>query len=118
MQSVISVTEQKIDEMRKDIEAAKGKEEVLLSTIEENKKMISSIEEEKSSVVTNLQSKESKLDVLNIEIQELEKVLREEKEEKQQLEDRICSLQAGWEKEKEAGKEEVEQLRAARELLL
>lgn len=118
MQSVISSTENKIDEMREAIEAAKGKEIVLLSTIEENQKTITTIEEEKSSVVTNLKSKQTRLEHLNTEIQSLQVAIGEEKQEKQQLEERICSLQADWEKEREAGKEELEQLRAARELLL
>ena len=42
----------------------------------------------------------------------------ESKLEKQQMEEMICSLQGGWEKEREADREEMEQLRAARELLL
>lgn len=104
--------------MREAIEAAKGKEKDLLSTIEENQKTITTIEEEKSSVVTNLQSKQTRLEHLNTEIQSLQAAIGEEKQEKQELEERICALQAGWEKEREGGKEELEQLRAARELLL
>ena len=54
--------------MRNAIEQAMGKERSLLSDLEEKSKTISAIEMEKSNIVSNLQSKQSTLEELRLEL--------------------------------------------------
>ena len=114
----LSGTETKVNEMQKAIEDALGKELNLLSDIEEKNKTIFAIEEEKSNIVISFESQQTILERLTTEKELAEKESRKNKGELQILEEKICQLQSDIEKERNDIKEEIGELRTAREILL
>ena len=114
----LSETETKVNEMQKAIEDALGKELNLLSDIEEKNKTIFAIEEEKSNIVISFESQQTILERLTTEKDFAEKESRKNKGELQALEEKICQLQSDIEKERNDIKDEIGELRTARELLL
>jgi len=114
----LSETETKVNEMQKAIEDALGKELNLLSDIEEKNKTIFAIEEEKSNIVISFESQQTILERLTTEKDFAEKESRKNKGELQTLEEKICQLQSDIEKERNDIKDEIGELRTARELLL
>jgi len=116
LESVISATEDKVTEMRTAIEAATGKELSLLSDLEEKSKTISAIEQEKSSIVSNLQSKQTTLETLRQEKETAEHEAKMQHQERQLLEEQICTLQSKWEKERADTSQVLAELKAARAL--
>jgi early endosome antigen 1 len=114
----LSETETKVKEMQQAIEDALGKELNLLSDIEEKNKTIFAIEEEKSNIVISFESQQTILERLTSEKDVAEKESRMNKTELQTLEEKICQLQSDIEKERNEIKDEIGELRTARELLL
>jgi len=114
----LSETETKVKEMQKAIEDALGKELNLLSDIEEKNKTIFAIEEEKSNIVISFESQQTILERLTSEKDTAEKESRRNKTELQTLEEKICQLQSDIEKERNDIKDEIGELRTAREILL
>jgi len=114
----LSETEKKVKEMQQAIEDALGKELNLLSDIEEKNKTIFAIEEEKSNIVISFESQQSILERLTCEKDVAEKESRMYKTELHSLEEKICQLQSDIEMERIEIKDEMGELRTARELLL
>jgi len=111
-------TEVKVKEMQKVLDEASGKELSLLSDIEQKRKEICEIQEEKASVVVHLESQQTILERLTNQKDVAEKNLRMSKLEIESLEEKVCQLQASIEKLDKSTKEEMDELRIARELLL
>merc|ERR1712004_319492 len=108
----------KVKEMQKVLDEASGKELSLLSDIEQKRKEICEIQEEKASVVIHLESQQTIVSRLTDQKDAAEKDLRLSRGEVQALEEKICQLQKAIEQAEKVTKEEIEELKTARELLL
>jgi len=116
--SGLTDTEVKVKEMQRVLDEASGKELSLLSDIEQKRKEICEIQEEKASVVIHLESQQSILQRLTDQKDSAEKDLRLSRGEVQALEENICKLQSTIEQAEKSTKEEIGELKTARELLL
>jgi len=116
--SGLTDTEIKVREMQRVLDEASGKELSLLSDIEQKRKEICEIQEEKASVVIHLESQQNILQRLTDEKDAAEKELRMSKSETQSLEEKVCQLQSTIEKKDKSTKEDMYELKTARELLL
>ena len=116
--SGLTDTEVKVKEMQRVLDEASGKELSLLSDIEQKRREICEIQEEKASVVIHLESQQSILQRLTDQKDAAEKELRLSRGEVQSLEEKICKLQSTVEQAEKSTKEEIDELKTARELLL